>query len=85
MNKSFQKKKIQIVRTKSDDIRSYHINSDKIKEQLNFEPKLTVENAVQDLCTAFKKNLIKNSFKNDIYFNVQRLKNNQIKWKKELQ
>ena len=59
------------VRTKSDDIRSYHINSDKIKEQLNFEPKLTVENAVQDLCTAFKKNVLQKNGGYNENFNAQ--------------
>ena len=75
----FPNKKIDIIRTESDDIRSYHINSDKIKKELNFEPKLSIENAVEDLCAAFESNLINESFTNDIYFNVQRLKNLKIK------
>lgn len=66
---------IKIIRENSDDIRSYHINSDKIKKILNFEPKNSIESAVEDLCEAFKKNLIPLSFEKDIYFNVSRLKN----------
>ena len=34
-----EKKNIQIVKSPSDDKRSYHINSDKIKKILGFEPK----------------------------------------------
>ena len=49
------------------------------KKELNFEPKLSIENAVEDLCAAFESNLINESFTNDIYFNVQRLKNLKIK------
>ena len=68
-------KDIQIIREKSDDNRSYHINSDKIKNILNFIPKRTIENAVEDLCVAFKNDLLKNSFTEDIYFNINRMKN----------
>lgn len=72
--KFFDKDQIEIVTTESDDKRSYHINSDKIKNILNFEPIFSVENAVEDLCDAFKKNLIPNSFDNINYFNVAKLK-----------
>ncbi len=66
---------LPIIKTNSDDKRSYHINSDKIFEVLKFKPKYTIEDAIRDLCKAFKENKIKNSFDNDIYFNVKRLKN----------
>ena len=65
---------IKIVNTKSDDNRSYHINSDKIKKMLGYSPKRSIELAVEDLCNAFGKNLIPNSFEDDFYFNVNRLK-----------
>ena len=68
------KKEIKIIRTKSDDNRSYHINSDKIKNLLGFVPKRSVEMAIKDLCNAFKKDLIPNSFESDNYFNVKKLK-----------
>ena len=48
---------IPIIITKSDDNRSYHINSDKVKEVLGFEPVKSVEDAVTELCSCFKKNL----------------------------
>ena len=54
-------------------IRSYHINSDKIKNKLNFSPKHTIENAVKELCDAFRNNLLPNSFDDDFYFNLKRL------------
>ena len=78
VEKEYPEKKIEIMRTESDDKRSYHINSEKIKKELNFQPKLTIENAVEDLCNAFKENLIDNSFDNDLYHNVKRLKNLKI-------
>ena len=68
------RKDIKIVKTKTDDNRSYHINSDKIKNLLGFVPKKSVEMAIRDLCKAFKKDLIPNSFESDSYFNVKKLK-----------
>lgn len=69
-----EKKDIQIVTTPTDDIRSYHINSDKIKRALGFVPKHSIEDAVRDLCAAFKQGMIPNSFEDDRYYNVKRLK-----------
>ncbi len=69
------KKNIDIIKESSDDNRSYHINSDKIKEKLNFVPKRTIEQAVEDLCEAFKINKFKDTFSEDIYFNINRMKN----------
>lgn len=69
-----EKKNIEVETTKSDDNRSYHINSKKIKNILNFEPKLTIEDAVNDLCKQFKLGKIKNSLDDDIFYNVRTLK-----------
>ena len=74
-----EKEEINIIKEKSDDNRSYHINSDKIKNFLNYSPKRSIENAVQDLCKAFKKDLLKDSFDKDIYFNINRMKNIKAK------
>tara|TARA_B100001123_G_scaffold169170_1_gene194499 strand:- start:608 stop:1615 length:1008 start_codon:yes stop_codon:yes gene_type:complete len=67
-------KEIPIITAKSDDNRSYHINSDKIKEVLNFVPKRSVEEAARELCVSFKKGFFNKSFDNEYYFNVKRLK-----------
>jgi nucleoside-diphosphate-sugar epimerase len=64
---------LEIVTTPSDDIRSYHINSDKIFRALGFKPKHTIEDAVRELCVAFRNGRLPNSFDDDIYFNVRRL------------
>jgi len=72
-----EKGKIGIVRTPSDDQRSYHINSDKIRRVLGYTPKHTIEQAVSDLCRAFKGRRFRNSMSDDIYFNVRRMKNLQ--------
>ena len=73
------KKSVKIVTTPSDDLRSYHINSDKIKKLLNFVPKYNIEDAVRSLCLAFKQRKIKNSLDNKLYFNIQTMKTLGVK------
>ncbi len=69
-----EKRPIEIVRTESNDNRSYHINSDKIFRVLGFRPKRSIEDAVRDLCRAFKAGKLPNSFDNDWYYNVRTMK-----------
>lgn len=69
-----EKGPIHISVTDSDDKRSYHINSDKIRRELGFEPRRTIADAVRDLCRAFKQNLLPSSFDDDNYYNVRKLK-----------
>lgn len=65
---------VDIVTTPTDDIRSYHVNSDKIKNEIGYSPKLTVEDAIRDLCKAFKENKLPDSMDNDWYYNVRQMK-----------
>ena len=65
MEKKLNKKNIEIRVEESADIRSYMINSDKIKNLLGFKFKKTVVDAIEDLCDAFEKNIIKDSFSDE--------------------
>lgn len=69
-----EKKPITIVTSSSNDLRSYHVSSRKIKEKLGFVPQRSVEDAIRDLCKAFKKGLIPNSLSDDQYTNVKVVK-----------
>jgi len=69
-----EKGDIPIVTTPTDDIRSYHVNSDKIQRVLGFRPRHNVEDAVRDLCRAFKAEKLPDSMQDTFYFNVRRLK-----------
>jgi nucleoside-diphosphate-sugar epimerase len=69
-----EKGEIPVVTTPTDDIRSYHVNSDKIQRMLGFKPKHTIEDAVRDLCAAVKAGKLPNSMDDNFYFNVRRLK-----------
>ena len=66
---------IPIVTTPSDDNRSYHINSEKIRRMLGFTPTHSIEEAVRDLCQAFKQGKLANAMTDDVYYNVRRMKN----------
>jgi nucleoside-diphosphate-sugar epimerase len=74
-----EKTEIEVTHSKNDDNRSYHINSDKIYESLGFRAKRTIEDAVQELCEAFKDNLLPNSLTDSKYYNVRTLKDLAIK------
>ena len=54
-----EKQDISIETSPTDDLSSYHINSDKIFDTLGFKPTLSVEDAIKSLCSAFKENKIK--------------------------
>ena len=70
---------VKIINTKSDDNRSYHVSSQKIKDILDFETKHTVKDAVVDLKNAFEKKLLTNTFNDEFFFNIKRM--NSIKLK----
>ena len=65
-----------ITSTRTDDNRSYHINSDKIFSKLGYKPKRTLEDAANDLCSAFSSGKLPNSMTDDRYHNVRVMKNN---------
>jgi hypothetical protein len=69
-----EKAPIPIDVTTSDDPRSYHINSDKLTSALGFQATRTVEEAIGDLCAAFKAGKLPNSFDDNRYFNVRTMK-----------
>jgi len=69
---------ISIVTTPTNDIRSYHINSDKITRMLGFKPKHGIEDAVRDLCQAFREGKLPHSMTDERYFNVKTLKGGQV-------
>jgi nucleoside-diphosphate-sugar epimerase len=69
-----EKGEVSIVTTPSDDLRSYHLNSDKIKRVLGYAPKYTIEDAIKGLCDAFRAKQLPDSMNDDQYFNVRRLK-----------
>ena len=72
-------KKIKIIKEESKDIRSYHINADKIKKILNFKRKRKIEDAILEMCKAYELGKIPNSFSDVNYFNVKKIKLLKVK------
>jgi nucleoside-diphosphate-sugar epimerase len=65
---------VAIETTATNDPRSYHINSEKIRSMLGYTPKRTIEDAVRDICQAFTRGLLPDSLNAEQYFNVRRMK-----------
>jgi nucleoside-diphosphate-sugar epimerase len=64
-------KSIEIVTTPTDDIRSYHVSSEKIRRELGFEAVHSVDEAVGDLCDAFVAGKIPDPFGDIRYYNLK--------------
>jgi nucleoside-diphosphate-sugar epimerase len=62
---------VQIVTSPTDDLRSYHISSEKIRRELGWAPKRTIRDAVRDLAAAFKAGKVPNSLTDPRYFNIK--------------
>ena len=62
---------IEVVPT--NDNRSYHVSSEKIKKELGFTPKYTIENAINDLKSAFEKGLVSDPLSNQSYYNIKQM------------
>jgi nucleoside-diphosphate-sugar epimerase len=73
------KEPIDIETLPSNDPRSYHVNVEKIKSVLGFSPKRSVDDAVRDLCEAFKSGKLPNPMTDTKYFNVQKMKELGVK------
>lgn len=64
---------------KTNDSRSYHISSEKIKKDLGFKNKYNIEKAVVDLVSAFQNNVFEDPLKNENYFNIKKMKSINLK------
>lgn len=66
-------KNVDIVVTPSDDHRSYHVSSEKIKRDLGFSARRTVSDAIVDLAQAFNAGKVPNAMSDDRYYNIKRM------------
>ena len=63
--------RVEIITTPTDDNRSYHVSSEKIKRELGFAPKRTIEDAVRGLVAAFRDGKIPNPMTDIRYYNIK--------------
>jgi len=64
---------VEVVVTPSNDHRSYHVSSEKIRRELGFEAKRTVGDAIEGLKEAFKDGKVPDSMTDDKYYNIKRM------------
>ncbi len=65
---------VEIAVEPTDDPRSYHISSKKIREELGFASRHTITEAVRDLKTAIEDGRLRDPMNNTLYFNIRRMK-----------
>lgn len=70
---------VPIKTTPTDDNRSYHVSSKKIKEELGFVPKHTIEEVIIDLKKAFEEGKIPNSLDDIRYYNIKTMQAVKLK------
>lgn len=71
--------KIEVVVEPTNDLRSYHVSSEKIRRELGFKPKRTIENAVVDLVDAFRGGRLPNSMDDARYYNIKLMQSVHLK------
>ena len=64
-------KDVKTITTPTDDNRSYHISSEKIKRELGFVPRNTIQNAVSGLVAAFRAGKIPDPMTDIRYYNIK--------------
>ena len=79
VSRKMNKKDLEIVTTSTDDNRSYHISSEKIKQNLGFVARRTVEEAVEDLCSAFSAGRIPDPLTDKRYYNIKTMQAIKLK------
>ena len=70
---------IPIKVTPTNDNRSYHVSSKKIREELGFIPKHTIEEAIIDLKKAFEQGKIPNPMDDIRYYNIKTMQAIKLK------
>lgn len=63
----------------TNDNRSYHVSSEKIRRELGFTPRRTIEDAVRGLVKALKEGKLPNSMEDPIYFNIKQMQKVTLK------
>ena len=70
---------VKLTVTPTDDNRSYHISSEKIRQELGFVAQHSIREAVVGLVEAFEKGKLPNPLTHERYFNIKRMQNISLK------
>ena len=64
---------VAVETTPTDDLRSYHISSERIRRELGFVPRRTIEDAARSLVGAFASGRVPGAMEDSRYYNVRRM------------
>ncbi|MEY4401478.1 MAG: nucleoside-diphosphate-sugar epimerase [Actinomycetota bacterium] len=64
---------VELIQTPTNDNRSYHISSARIRDVLGFTPRRSIREAVVDMKRAFDEGMLPNSLTDERYFNIKRM------------
>lgn len=70
---------VEIYTEPTDDLRSYHISSDKIQKELGYIPSHTIHDAIHDLSTALQSGRVPNAMTDMGYYNVKMMQHMALK------
>lgn len=73
------REKAEVKVVPSNDPRSYRISSEKIKKELGFIPKHTIEDGVSDIISAFREGRFQDSLNNIRYYNIKTMQAIKLK------
>jgi nucleoside-diphosphate-sugar epimerase len=71
--------KVKITVQPTVDLRSYHINSDKIADRLGFKPRHSIRDAVRSICEAYRAGRIPRPLEDPRYYNIRVMQNVGLK------
>ncbi len=70
---------IELEYTPSNDNRSYHVNSDKIKRVFGFEARYTIQDAISSIADAYRAGKIPDPLNNTMFSNIKRMQELHVK------
>ncbi len=70
---------VELEKVETNDNRSYHVSSKKIKDILSFEAKFTIQDAIKDLKDAFEQKKLINTLNSSKYFNIKKMQEINLK------
>lgn len=70
---------VEIETLPTNDPRSYHVSGKKIRDDIGFELKYTIEDAVRGLVDAMKSGKLVDPLNNPMYFNIKRMQDVRLK------
>jgi nucleoside-diphosphate-sugar epimerase len=73
-----KKREVRLMVEPTNDPRSYHITSEKIKRELCFEPQNSIEKAIEDLVVAFESGKLPHALSDIRYVNIKTMQAIQL-------